>query len=72
MAYLKPELSQRHASALRRIAWGYDASMGDTLHKIIEDWVSQNDTSFICESCKDQSFCPSCFIKKRRQKTHAG
>ncbi len=59
------ELSQRHFSVLRRIAWGYDASMGDTLHKVIEDWVSQNDSHFICESCKDQSFCLSCFMKNR-------
>lgn len=60
------ELSQRHHSIIRRIAWGYDASISDTLQKVIEDWVSQNDTLFICESCKDQSFCPLCFIKKRR------
>jgi hypothetical protein len=70
MAYVL-ELSSRHFSVLRRIAWGYDAAMGDTLQKIIEDWVSQNDSHFICESCKDQSFCPSCLMKKRRQKAHA-
>ena len=70
MAYAL-ELSQRHFSVLRRIAWGYGASMGDTLHKVIEDWVSQNDSNFICESCEDQSFCPLCFIKKRRVKAHA-
>lgn len=48
------ELSSRHFSVLLRIAWGYNATMGDTLHKIIEDWVSQNDSRFICEFCKDQ------------------
>jgi hypothetical protein len=58
------ELSQRHFAVLRRIAWGYRASMRETLHKIIEDWVSQTDARFICESCRDQSFCPSCFMKK--------
>jgi hypothetical protein len=65
------KLSQRHFSVLHRIAWGYDASIVDTLHKVIEDWVSQNDSRFICESCKDQSFCPSCFMKKRRAKVHS-
>lgn len=65
------ELSQRHLFVLLRIAWGYNASIGDTLHKVIEDWVSQNDSHFICESCKDQSFCPSCFMKKRRMKAHS-
>lgn len=59
------KLSQRHFSVLQRIAWGYDASTGETLQKIIEDWVSANDTCFICEFCKDQSFCPSCFMKRR-------
>ncbi len=63
MAYAL-KISSRHLSVLRRIAWSYSASMRDTLQKIIEDWVSQNDSSFICESCKDQSFCPSCFFKK--------
>jgi hypothetical protein len=66
MDYYILKLSQRLSSVLRRIAWGYDASMGDTLHKVIGDWISQNDTRFICELCKDQSFCPSCFMKKRR------
>ncbi len=70
MAYVL-ELSSRHFSVLRRIAWGYNAAMDDTLHKIIEDWVSQNDSHFICESCKDQSFCSSCFMKRRRQNNHA-
>lgn len=59
------KLSQRHFLVLRRIAWGYNASMGDTLHKIIEDWVSQNNPRFICESCMDRSFCPLCFMKIR-------
>jgi hypothetical protein len=62
------ELSPRHFAVLNRIAWGYTASMRDTLHKVIEDWVSQNDSQFICESCKDQSFCPLCFMSKRRGK----
>ena len=61
-------ISQMHLSVLRRIAWGYDASIGDTLHKIIEDWVSQNDTSFICELCRNQSFCPWCFMKDKKSK----
>ena len=68
MAYVL-EFSPRHLSVLRRIAWGYDASIGDTLHKVIEDWVSQNDSQFICESCKDEPFCRLCFIKKRRKKS---
>ncbi|RJQ24371.1 hypothetical protein C4565_09900 [Candidatus Parcubacteria bacterium] len=70
MAYTL-ECSQRHFFVLRRIAWGYNASMGETLHKIIEDWVSQNDSRFICESCKDKSFCPSCFMKKHREKAQS-
>lgn len=59
------KLSPRHFEVMRRIAWGYAASISDTLHKVIEDWISQNDSRFICESCKDQSFCPLCFIRKR-------
>jgi hypothetical protein len=67
MAYVL-EISARHLSVLRRIAWGYNAGMGDTLNKIIEDWVSQSDSHFICESCKDQTFCPSCFMKNADRK----
>jgi hypothetical protein len=67
MAYVLKFSSKRHFFVLRRIAWAYDASMGDTLHKIIEDWVSQNESHFICEFCKDKSFCPSCFMKNRRE-----
>lgn len=63
MAYVL-EFSQRHFSVLRRIAWAYNAYMSETLQKIIEDWISQNDPRFICESCKDKSFCPLCFVKK--------
>lgn len=65
------ELSQRYYFILRRIAWGYDASMSDTVHKVIDDWVSQNDTRFICELCKDRSFCQYCFMKKNRVIAHS-
>jgi hypothetical protein len=65
------KLSQRHFSVLRRIAWGYNASMGDTLHKVIEDWVSQNGSHFICESCKDHSFCNLCFMGKDKRHVNA-
>lgn len=55
-------ISSRHFNVLRRIAWGYNASIEDTLHKVIEDWVSQNDTRFICEFCKNRTFCSLCFV----------
>lgn len=69
MAY-EVKISQKYFSVLRRIAWGYDASVHDTLHKVIDDWVSQNDTRFICELCKDQSFCHFCSMKKSSATGH--
>jgi hypothetical protein len=52
------KLSTRHFFVLRRIAWGYNASIGEILHKIIEDWASQTIPALFVNFAKINHFVP--------------
>ena len=64
MAYT-PELSQRHSSTLRRLAWAYGKPMTKTLESIF-DWIGKAvDPGKVCQECRDQSACEECAFYRR-------
>ena len=59
MAYT-PELSQKHSSTLRRIAWSLELPMTEAIEHVF-DYVSQvMDSKIICEACRDRTRCETC------------
>ena len=65
MAYT-PELSQRHSSTLRRIAWASGQPMTRTMESIF-DWLGNAVVpGKICEKCLDQSVCKECVFYRRQ------
>jgi len=63
MAYT-PELSQRHSSTLRRLAWAFGKPMTKTLESIF-DWIGEKvDYRKVCESCRDKSLCVECVFNR--------
>ncbi|MFC1591383.1 hypothetical protein ACFL43_02545 [Thermodesulfobacteriota bacterium] len=59
MAYT-PQLSDRSAATLRRIAWALGLPMTKTIEFVLEDSVQNIDRRKVCSSCKDPSVCDSC------------
>ena len=59
MAYT-PELSQKHSSTLRRIAWALETPMTKAIEHVF-DYVSQvMDSKIVCEACRDKTRCETC------------
>ncbi len=59
MAYT-PELSQKHSSTLRRIAWALETPMTKAIEHVF-DYVSQViDSKIVCEACRDKTRCETC------------
>ena len=59
MAYT-PELSQKHSSTLRRIAWALEMPMTKAIEHVFE-YVSQvMDSKIVCEACRDKTRCETC------------
>jgi len=59
MAYT-PELSQKHSSTLRRIAWALNMPMTKAMDAVF-DYVGQVvDSKKVCESCRDMTRCEDC------------
>jgi len=59
MAYT-PELSTKHSSTLRRIAWALGIPMTKTIEAVFDFLGRTLDSSKICEACKDKTRCSGC------------
>ncbi|MBW1666966.1 MAG: hypothetical protein JRJ66_02715 [Deltaproteobacteria bacterium] len=59
MAYT-PELSTKHSSILRRIAWAYGIPMTKAIECVLEFSTKFIDGKKVCEACRDKNFCEQC------------
>ena len=63
MAYT-PELSQKHSSTLRRIAWALNMPMTKTI-EVVFDYVGRTlDCNKVCETCRDKTQCADCAFNR--------
>ena len=61
MAYT-PELTYRHSSTLRRIAWALEMPMTKAMEKVFEYLPNILDKKQVCEACKDKTKCLDCLF----------
>jgi hypothetical protein len=69
MAYT-PELSQKHSSTLRRIAWALDIPMMKAIEKVFDYLGSTLDTEKVCHKCRDDTRCAECVFNRNRNTQH--
>ncbi|OPX38325.1 MAG: hypothetical protein B1H11_04660 [Desulfobacteraceae bacterium 4484_190.1] len=55
-----PRLTKRDAETLKRLAWRYNKTTAETLHRIISFVVAEYDHDDVCESCQDRTYCNKC------------
>lgn len=59
MAYT-PQLSQKHSSTLRRIAWALEEPMTKTIEKVFDHVSTLIDSKKVCNACRDKTKCSQC------------
>jgi len=59
MAYT-PELSRKHSSTLRRIAWALNVPMTVAIEEVFEYVGTIMDKTAVCKACRDKTGCTRC------------
>jgi len=55
-----PNLTEKAAVAVRRIAWALDTNMGKAIEMLVTLFPTLIDAGKICIACKDRSKCSAC------------
>jgi len=66
MAYT-PELSQRHSSTLRRIAWALELPMTKAIERVFDHVGNTVDHTKVCKKCRDKTKCNECVFNSKEK-----
>ena len=59
MAYT-PELSMKHSSTLRRVAWSLGVPMTEAIELVFDYVAKVIDRNMVCDCCRDKTRCEDC------------